>query len=335
MQTYEAPAQQQQVVQVVSGGLSADSIVDASSASDALLEVSNILKRAGSVLRANDPADPSGYRLFRAGAWIEVQRTPPEQGGGATYIPSPPSHYRDQLEAIAGQGDWQGLVNVAEEMIGEAPLWLDPHRYVALALTQLGSDDARTAVLREVGYLVARVPGLLDLAFNDSTPFADQATKDWIESEVKPVLGGGGGGGPPKPRGIEGKLQEARQMVANGALPDAITLIMKAAAGAQSSPAERFKGKLAVAQICLEGQQFLVARAQLDGLDRLVEGHRLWEWEPDLCVQFYAALYQAHRGLNSAYGAEVTPEARAKETAAFERLCQLDAGAALKFTLGG
>jgi hypothetical protein len=31
----------------------------------------------------------------------------------------------------------------------------------------------------------------------------------------------------------------------------------------------------------------------------------------------------------------VSPEARARETAVFERLCQLDAAAALKFTLGG
>jgi type VI secretion system protein VasJ len=31
---------------------------------------------------------------------------------------------------------------------------------------------------------------------------------------------------------------------------------------------------------------------------------------------------------------EPTPEARARETAAFERLCQLDAAAALKLMLG-
>jgi hypothetical protein len=111
-------------------------------------------------------------------------------------------------------------------------------------------------------------------------------------------------------------------------------MVMKAAASAQT-PAERFRGKLAVAQLCLLGEQILVARAALDGLDKLVEQHRLWEWEPDLCTQFYAALYQAHRGMNAAYGVDAPPELRAKETAAFERLCQLDAGAALKFTMGG
>jgi hypothetical protein len=133
---------------------------------------------------------------------------------------------------------------------------------------------------------------------------------------------------------VEAKMNEARALVANGgALPDAIQLVIKAGAGAQT-PADRLRAKLAVAQLCNEFQQFLVARSALEGLDRVVEQHRLWEWEPALCVDFYAALYQAHRGLNAAYGMEVPPDLRAKETAAFDRLCQLDPGAALKFTIG-
>lgn len=292
-----------------------------------------MLVRAGNVLRASDMADASAYRVLRQGLWIEVARTPPADGG-STMVPSPSGSYKDQLEALAGAGDWEGVINAAEEMLAESPLWLDPHRYVSLALERLGHEDARLAVLREVGALLSRASGLLEVTFNDGTPFADPPTKDWIESEVKAVLGGGGGGGAPRPRGsvIDAKLEEARLMVANGALPDAVQLVMKAAATAQS-PAERLRGKLAIAQVCLAGEQFLVARSALEGLDKLVEQHRLWEWEPDLCAQFYAALYQAHRAMNAAYGMEVPPDLRAKETAAFERLCQLDAGAALRFTM--
>jgi type VI secretion system protein VasJ len=153
---------------------------------------------------------------------------------------------------------------------------------------------------------------------------------------VNPVIGGGGGGGGGGPRvsPIESKLNEARALLAGGgALPDAVQLVMKAAAGAQT-PLDRLRGKLAVAQICIQGEQFWVARAQLDGLDRMVEQHRLWEWEPALCVEFYSAFYIAQRAMNAALGGEAPPEARARENAAFERLCQLDAGAALKFTLG-
>lgn len=317
------------------GGTSPDAVVDSDSAWSAMSECNKLLVRAGAVFRAADSSDANAYRVARAGLWVEVNQAPPGENG-ATMIPSPASSYKDTLEGLANAGDFAGLINAAEEIMIEAPLWLDPHRYVALALGNLGHDAARTAVLREVGVLLSRAPSLPDLTFNDGTPIADQATKDWIESDVKPILGsggGGGGGGGPRVSPLEAKMTEARAMVANGALPDAVALVVKASAAAQT-PVERLRGKLAVAQLCLQGEQFLVARAQLEGLDKMVERHRLWEWEPVLCAQFYEALYLAHRGMNVALGMDVPPELRAKETLAFERLCQLDPGAALKFTLG-
>jgi type VI secretion system protein VasJ len=268
--------------------------------------------------------------------WLQVNRAPQSENG-ATYVPAPPGHYKDHLDNLAGGGDWTSLLTVVEELAPDWPLWLDPHRYGAQALDNLGEPyaAAKLALLREVGLLIARAPELPDLSFVDGTPFADAATKQWIEGEVKAVMGsggGGGGGGAPVNK-LDAKINEARNLVVNGALPDAVQLLMKAAAAAQT-PADRFRSKLAVAQICLQGEQVLIARAALDGLDRLVEQHRLWEWEPELCSQFYSALYAAHRGVNVNMG-EVSPEARARETAVFERLCQLDAAAALKFTLGG
>jgi type VI secretion system protein VasJ len=187
--------------------------------------------------------------------------------------------------------------------------------------------------LRGVGGFLARAPGMPNLSFNDGTPFADPATKQWIDAEVKPVMGGGGGGGGPAVSPLEAKIDQAKSLAANGALPDAVQLLLKAP-GEVRMPVDRFRGKLAVAQVCLQAEQVLIARSALDGLDRLVEQHRLWEWDPELCSQFYQALYAAHRGMNVATGMETLPEARARELAIFERLCQLDARAALKFTLG-
>jgi len=46
----------------------------------------------------------------------------------------------------------------------------------------------------------------------------------------------------------------------------------------------------------------------------------------------YSALFAANRGMNR--GQEVLPEARAREEAAFAKLCQLDAAAALKLAAG-
>ena len=220
-----------------------------------------------------------------------------------------------------------------EEQFNESPLWLDPHRYAAQALDNLGEGyaAAKRALLGELALLLARAPELLELTFNDGTPFADAATKQWIGAEVKAGGGGGGGGGVNK---VEAKVNEARTMVANGALPDAVQLLVKIAATALT-PVDRFRARLGVAQVCIQGEQWLIARSALDGLDKLVEQHRLAEWAPDLCAEVYAALYQAHRGANAPMGMDAPPELRARETLAFERLCQLDAGAALKLMMGG
>lgn len=136
---------------------------------------------------------------------------------------------------------------------------------------------------------------------------------------------------------LAAKVAEAQNLLANGALPAAVQLLMKVAA-AETTAAGRFRGQLAVARLCLQAEQILIARSALDGLDRLVEAHRLWEWEPDLCVEFYSSLYTVHRALNAATaanGLEIPLEARTRETAIFDRLCQLDASAALKFTFAG
>src|SRR5262249_4153455 len=151
------------------------------------------------------------------------------------YVPAPPGHYKDHLEGLAGAGDWQTLVNAVEELVPDWPLWLDPHRYAAQALDGLGEPyaNAKHALLREVGMVLARVPELADLAFNDGTPFADPVTKQWIEGEVKSVMGSGGGGGPAVNK-VEAKVNEARNMVTSGALPDAVQLLVKTAAAALS-----------------------------------------------------------------------------------------------------
>jgi type VI secretion system protein VasJ len=241
---------------------------------------------------------------------------------------------RNQLDALIAAENWVRLMHLAEEAAVQFILWLDPHRYLANAMDRAGANflNAKKAVVREVGVLLLRAPKIETLAYNDGTPLADGSTKMWLESEVFPAMGGGGGGGGASVASfLEGPLQEARALAGGGQLPEAIDIISKAANMAPSG-ADRFRGRLAVAKMCLQAEQFAVARAQLEGLAALVEHHRLADWEPDLCAEVYSALYAAHRGQNR--GDEVAPEARMREAAAFERLCQLDAGAAIKLAPG-
>ena len=314
------------------GGLSSASITDTNTATAAMDEVGLILMRMGDALRTADNKDPNAYRLSRQGYWLQLAQTPPSDNS-VMMIPGPNYDAKDRLEGFLSTEDWGNLIELSEAYANAAPLWLDPQRYIATALERLEALDARTAGMRELASMLGRAPGLHLLQFNDNTPLADDATRAWIEDEVQKMGGGGGGGGGGARAGspLDKAVAEAKNLLANDQLPEGLTLVHKAL-GSVTKPVDRFRGRLEIAKLCLAAGQIGIARAQLDGLDKQAAHHRLSEWEPALCTDLYSALFAAHRGMNQME--EPTPEARARETAAFERLCQLDAGAALKLMLG-
>ncbi len=148
--------------------------------------------------------------------------------------------------------------------------------------------------MRELASMLGRAPGLHTLQFNDNTPLADDTTRAWIEDEVQKMGGSGGGGGGGGARAgspLDKAVAEAQNLLANEQLPEALTLIHKAL-NSVTKPVDRFRGRLEIAKLCLAAGQTGIARAQLDGLDKLAEHHRLSEWEPALCTDLYSALLQ-------------------------------------------
>lgn len=312
-------------------------ITDAESANAALEQVSTLLLRAGEALRLADPSSAFAYRIARMGLWLFMQQDPPAENG-QTYLPSPPDHVRSAFDGMAEAGNWDGILASLDEVVSEHRFWLDPHRHASNALENLGYADAKVAHLLEVALLLRRAPGLVDFTFNDGVPLADDQTKAWIDAEVRPVLGaggapsGGGAGGAPGGKGfraLDKAMSEARAFIEAQEPLSAIQAVTKVAAQA-ITPVDKFRSKLGIAKICLEIGQLAIARAQLDGLERMAKQHRLDEWDPELCGELYGALYQAIRGLNQGY--EVTDEQRKREAEVFERLCELDAAAAFRIS---
>jgi type VI secretion system protein VasJ len=141
-------------------------------------------------------------------------------------------------------------------------------------------------------------------------------------------------------------MKEARGLAVKGELSKAIDVVTVAASAA-SSPVDRFRGRLAVAELCLQAGKFAVARGQLEGLAEIVEEHSLTTWDPALCAEVYAGLFAAHKATNDALkpkpGTPIapgqpipgpSPEALAEERRVFEQLCQLDPAEALKLAGG-
>lgn len=323
--------------------------VDAAGAQEAMKALGGIgrnLVKLALVMRGDKPDAHIAYRIARFGMWIEVMGAPPVNDG-KTMVPPPAPHVRQRLDSLAAAQDWLALVKEAETAACDNILWLDPHRYVATAMSALGVqfNKCKGEMLTQTALHLKRVPTMVKLAFSDGTPFADGQTQMWIENEVIPVLAsgdGGGGGGPASV--LDEPLKEAQGLAMKGELGKALEVVAEAAAGAPT-PSERFRGKLALAQLCLSGGQHEIAKSALAGLTGEIDKHDLTMWDPGLCSDFYACLYAATKGVNDGKrpkGQQPPPvpgqppppgpsdEELAAEAFAFERLCQLDPAAALK-----
>ncbi|MEM9691822.1 MAG: type VI secretion system protein TssA [Myxococcota bacterium] len=322
----------------------------AATSSEALSQLTAVRKSItalAKVIATERPEDPYTVRLNRMGMWLTVRQSPSSKDG-KTMIPPPPSHIVERLQSLADNQDWMKLVQEGERSLPSAIFWLTGHRLVSTAMAGLGAvfQKARSELHLEVALLIRRSPALPKLQFRDGTPFADPPTQMWLEAEVAPVLGGGddsgGGGGGGGADYYADVRKEAQGFLAKGELPKALNVVSKAAAEAPS-PAERFRGKLALAQLCLGAGKYDVARSQLSALLEQIEAHNLTTWDPLLCADVYGALFASIKGSND--GKRPKPGANADgkgpsmddleaERRAFERLCQLDPVRALKLMEG-
>lgn len=281
-------------------------------------------------LRKADPADPWAYRLHRSGLWLAVKVPPPAEGG-RTRLPPPAMDARKRLEAKLVGEQWLDLLNAAEDLSGQNLFWLDLHRYVALAMDRLGALflEARETVGRELVAFLQRIPSIVNLAYNDGTPFADPGTQMWLDGERSKHGGGGGAGSTSSAASEEDqevalRFAEAKEMVTSGKVAEGLGLASQLAARAADARM-RFRGQLTVAELALVGGRPEVGRPILEHLVSEADARQLDVWEPSLCASALNTLVATYRALGADFE---KPEVRHLS----DRLCRLDPAAVLKWS---
>ena len=147
-----------------------------------LKEVGDSLHKASRALFKVSKEDPLSYRLCRQGLYMPFAQAPAPENGNQTMVPPPPPDREPHLSTLLSSQNWAMLLDEAESGLASARLWLDQHRYVALALAGLGHEKAREIVVAETVSLVQRLPGVLEREFSDGQPFASRATKEWLKT---------------------------------------------------------------------------------------------------------------------------------------------------------
>lgn len=287
-------------------------------------QLPEILRGLSGALIAKSVADPRAYLLARIASWWRIRQLPPNDGGRTGAMP--PVEELAAVTALRQAGQKAEALRALNDLVWTAPFWLEGHRLSAEILGELGGEhaDARATVTGAMSLLLTRFPDLLNLGFSDGRPFADPATRAWLEQGG--AAGGGETGG--EGDGLDRLIGEARALVAEGKAGDAIERLAALTRGEISGRA-RLLRQIAQAKFCLDVGLIAAALPLLDHLEAMLKSHDLEAWEPALAVQV-AEL--RHRALSHADAPRLMSEDR-RRTALEEtrlRLARLDLAAAAR-----
>ncbi|MEN6602911.1 MAG: type VI secretion system domain-containing protein, partial [Bryobacteraceae bacterium] len=277
-------------------------------------------------LRREDPYSPAPYLLVRGLRWGELFAA--GSSLDANILEAPPTQIRQSLKRLAGEGEWQQVLDVAESAAclpcGRG--WLDVQRYAVRAATELGYEQIAAAVRGELLALLTAYPDLPEATLLDDTPTANPETKTWLQEiapapaaaapayvpavEVEPEAEGGAAAERPPDA-----YDLAREAIGSGHPEQAIDILTREVA-AERSGRGRFQRRLQLAELCLAAGHERIAQPILEQLSAEIDRRSLEDWESSSMIAHPLALL--YRCLSRSGATEEVKQA------IYDRICRLD-----------
>ncbi len=259
----------------------------------------NTLRQAAALFRQKDPSNVLAYRLTRIASWSEVEKLPPNEDG-KTRIPPPMKEIISSLSQLYEQENFIELLESAEGRVGQFLFWLDLSRYVAESLEHLGYDEARQTVAGETARYTRRLSGIEKLSFSDDTPFADEATSEWLKDIIK-ELGPSGEGDSAYDRtssgdtdltAVDESYTQARALVKEKKLSEALSHLQKFinCAGSQKL---KLLGRMRLVRLLISAKKYSLAIPHAQEILEDIDRHALEAWDPDLALEAFEQVYKA------------------------------------------
>ncbi|MDH0344476.1 type VI secretion-associated protein [Chromobacterium haemolyticum] len=249
-------------------------------------------RRMAVFLRQQPEGQAAALRLLRAVRWEALSSPPPGDADGRSRLPPPRAELRQQLKRLLLQQQWRDLSERVESAFAEGAnhWWLDLQRYAWLARQHDGEMGAPLAELirDDVQRLCQRLPGVEKLSFSDGSPFAEDATLEWLAQWRRPetsVLAAPAA----DERGDWPETEtQAHAIAAQQGLPAAFAWVqaLPAIAGGR----EFCLRQLLLARLAERHGRAEMAIHLLEALLRQADGHQLDIWEPQLAFELLAQL---------------------------------------------
>ncbi len=245
------------------------------------------LRSASDLLMEKDIPDGLYFRINRVISWMTISAPPPSHGG-RTMIEPPDEEIRDLFKSMSQSGNWKNLLTACESRIPQYLFWLDLSRYICDALDQLGYKTVAQEIAGLTKLYSERLPGIEKLSFADGTPFADQATRQWLSD-----IGRSTPDGPSSPQGgdaviarIENDIAAARSLANSGNIAAAIGQLRDGLTRAPSVR-ERFIRQVRFCRFLRENKQNKLSWSYFREIVGFIDTYRLNDWEPALAAEAY------------------------------------------------
>jgi type VI secretion system protein VasJ len=300
-----------------------------SDAMDTPKQAQGIIRKAARFLIEKEETKPMGYRLMRSVRWDILDKAPPAEGG-KTQLPAPNAQQRTYFQKLLTDKEWKTIIAKAETAFtsGANHLWLDLQRLIAAACRELGTEytAVRKAVLFETALLLQRIPDLPSLSFTDGSAFCDDATKDWLATEVQAVVASDEGVSATTSSADDPLVEERRhvnELVSAGKVEEALTEVQNNMRGS-SNERDNFGRTVMIGTLLLKAKQPDIATSMLESLDQKIERYDLDKWEPDLAVEAWTALTSAYKASKVQKPQNVQTAIQEKHNTVLSKISKID-----------
>ncbi|MFJ3368507.1 type VI secretion system protein TssA [Pseudomonas sp. NPDC086251] len=265
--------------------------------------------------------DLRALRLNRTLLWLPVDAVPERNAEQITALRGMPADKLKSFQDRYDQAKYADLLVELETSLAKAPFWFDGQRMVWECLQNLNAEMAMREVEIHFSLLIQRLPGIIELRFQNGAPFADPATRAWISAHVMPHLQSASA--PRKAEVVD--TQPAWELALEAVLPilrkdglKAAVQILKQDLQSAQGGRVRFFWQFALARLCFIAKKYELAKTQLETLDQTLQDSGLNAWEPDLALEVLHLLHSC---------CELLPQnhaVRERKEEIYRRLCHLD-----------
>ncbi len=267
----------------------------------------------------------------RALRWGSLGLPPDDQG--RTRVPAPRQAGFNELRQLLKGGEHLAAFRLCENLFLEpgGQLCLDLQLHGCTSARALGWAEVTEFIAAQTAALVQRLPKLPGLSFESGQPFAEPATRAWIEGRLRGPVGETEEAESvveeDRQKELAGRIAEARALLASNQLAAALALLKEYPVRDER---QRLQLRLAMARLCLEAGRSEIAIPVLEELDATAERNALHLWDRGVAMEVWTLRLEAlwdHMARTGGKEKDVLGEKLAELQA---RICRTDLEAAAR-----